>query len=391
MAEWGALLDLLASAPRENGTPALGETADALLLLLDGMGLPTELFAYEAHPHRLRLAGVVALLGGLAYAVALARQRAALALAFALITPTLLLVELDAYQPVFGWWGATQQSHVEATVGPGDFDQHLIVAAHYDSKTDVLDHVERAPFEILGLPLTLLMIAAAIVCWRRTRGRRGPRGRFERGVTIAAAVYGGFAFLSLSGGAFVSERSPGTLDNGAACAVLVALGERLAADPPARTRVTLLFLSGEEIGVQGSWVWAREHFTDTPAQPTAAINLEFLGASSEFATFKGESFATRSYPPDPHLLNVIDALHRERFGIPLWVTWYSAATDGRSFLAHGVPAITLINALPGHALARDMHTAGDNRERIVPGALDDALDLLEATVRRLDADGLQPS
>lgn len=389
MTSWAELLDLLASAPRENGTPALGETADALLLLLDGIGLDTALFSYVAHPNRLRLAGVVALLGGLAYAFALLRRHGGAALAVALLTPALLLVELEGYVPLFGWPGATEQQHVEAVVEPAPFDQHLILAAHYDSKTDLLDHVVRAPIEILGLPLTLLMLAAAVL--RLRRGRAVAPGRLERGAALGAVLYGAFSFLALSGGAFASERSPGALDDGAACAVLVRLGERLAAAPPARTKVTLLFLSGEEIGVQGSWAYAAARFAAPPAVPTAVINLEFLGAAKEFAVFRGERFTTRTYPPAPELVAAVDAVHREQRGLPLWTTWYPAATDARSFLAHGVPAMTLLNALPGHALPRGMHSTDDSRARIVPGALDAALDLLDATVRRLDREGLQGS
>ncbi len=155
--------------------------------------------------------------------------------------------------------------------------------------------------------------------------------------------------------------------------------------------MTLLFLSGEEIGVQGSWAYAARRFAEVPTVPTAAINLEFLGASREFAVFKGETFVTESYPPDPYLVSTVDAVHREQLGLPLWTTWYPAATDARSFLAHGVPAMTLLNALPGHALPRGMHSAEDNQDRIEPGALDAALDLLEETVRRIDASaGLAP-
>ena len=40
---------------------------------------------------------------------------------------------------------------------------------------------------------------------------------------------------------------------------------------------------------------------------------------------------------------------------------------------------------------RVMHSADDNRQRIVPGALDAAVDLLDATVRKLDAEGLRDS
>jgi len=385
---WDSLLDLLASTPRENGTSALAETAIALTALLERLGIPSELIAYVAHPYRLRIAGALALLAGLTYAVALFRRRALLALAVAVLTPALLLLELDAYVPVFGWPGAQVQHHVEGVITPDVFDQHIIVAAHYDSKTDLLDHVIRAPIEILGLPIALWMVAAALVSWRHRRERQRRLRRFERGAAVVAALYGVFSFIALTGGAFASTRSPGTLDNGAATAVMVRLGERLIAAPPARTKVSLLFLSGEEIGVQGSWAYAQSRFATPPTVKTAVVNLEFLGAATDFGVFKGETFTTRRYDPDARLVEVFDSVHRAHQGKPLWVTWYSAATDARSFMAHGVPAMTLLNALPGHALPRGMHSPGDDRSRIVVGGLDAALALLEAAIRRLDTEGL---
>lgn len=386
---WEPLLDLLASAPRENGTAALAETTAAIAALLGSTGLPVELVPYTAHPYRLRIAGVLALLAALAYALCLLRGRPRFAGAIAILTPAALLLELDLYVPVFGWIGAQLQHHVEAVVAPPSWEQHLIVAAHFDSKTDLLDHVVRAPIELLGLPIALLMITGAIVGWRRSRRAAQARpARLERAAAIAAVFYGVFSFIALTSGEFARERSPGALDNGAATAVLARLGERLAADPLDRTRVTLLFLSGEEIGVQGSWLYASERFAEPPSRPTAVVNLEFLGASSDFAVFKGERFTTRTYVADPQLVALFDAVHRQQQDKPLWVTWYSAATDARSFLAHDVRAMTLLNALPGHALPRGMHSPRDNRERIVDGALDAALELLEAGLRRIDAEGL---
>lgn len=384
MTEWNSLLDVLATTPRENGTAAIAEATTSIVQLCEQAGLSTELFAYTAHPYRLRLAGVLALVGGAAYSWTLVRGRAAVALFIAVVTPALLLIELDRYVPLFGWLGAQTQHHVEATIEPAVVEQQLIIAGHFDSKTDLLDHVVRAPIEILGVPIALLMmVAAGLHWWRRREGRA--LGRLGKITVVLAVFYGAFSFIALTGGEFASERSPGTLDNGAATAVMVRLGERLRQNPPERTRVTLLFLSGEEIGVQGSWVCAAERFATAPERPTAVVNLEFLGAATDFAVFKGESFATRTYPPAPWLVEAFDQEHRRQRGKPLWVTWYAASTDARSFLAHGVPAMTLLNALPGHALPRGMHSPRDNRSRIVDGGLDAALELLDATVRRLDA------
>ena len=166
--------------------------------------------------------------------------------------------------PIVSWIGATPQHHVVARLPAGLPTQRLILSAHYDTKTDLLDHVARAPIELLGLPVTALMIVAAVWAARR-RHRAGPLPLVARIAGWTAVVYGLGLFASLTAGMFVRARSPGALDDGAACAVLIRLAERLkAAGPLPHTEVEIALLSGEEIGVDGSWEYARQRFTDPP-------------------------------------------------------------------------------------------------------------------------------
>lgn len=389
MLTWSDVLPRLTEAPRENGSAAVRDTAAWLLETLQGLGIEVNAVAYTAEPYRLRIAGVLALIGGLLYAVCLWRRRPWLALLVAVALPALLLLELDRYVSLVSWVGATPQHHVVARLpAAGPPAQRLIFAAHYDTKTDLLDHVERAPIELLTLPAVALMIAGALVAARR-KARRGPLPWLAR-IAVALAVLNGAAlFVSLSAGAFVARRSPGALDDGAACAVLLRLAERLhASGPLPRTEVEVLLLSGEEIGVQGSWAYAQRRFTQPPDVPTAVINLEMIGAAPNFAVFGSERFSLRSFPADPGLVALLDAVHRAERQQPIYITWYGAATDARSFLAHGIPAATLASDLPGHALVRGMHSADDDAARVDPGALDAALAYLEAVTRMADVRGL---
>src|SRR5512143_835606 len=378
MSAWSELLPRLTEQPRENGSAALHETAAWLAETLQRTGLDVSTVAYTAHPYRLRLAGVLALFGGALYAWSLRARRPLLALCVAVAMPALLLVELDRYVPIVSWIRPAPQA-----------TQRLILSAHYDTKTDLLDHVERAPIELLGLPVTALMIVAAAWSARR-RYRRGPLPRVARIAVWVAPLYGFGLFASLSAGMLVRARSPGALDDGAACAVLVRLAERLhAAGPLPHTEVEVALLSGEEIGVEGSWEYARQRFSAPPELPTSVINLEFIGAAPDLAVFGSEKFSLRSFPPDPTLVGILDAVHRQQRQKPLYVTWDGAATDARSYLAHGIPAATLSSDLPGHALGRGMHAASDSPDRVDPAALDATLAYLEAAVRAADQRGLR--
>jgi Zn-dependent M28 family amino/carboxypeptidase len=202
---------------------------------------------------------------------------------------------------------------------------------------------------------------------------------------VGALLFGSGTFLVLTGGAFVSRRSHGALDDGGACAVLVRVAQGLAAAPLARTSVELALVSGEEIGVLGSRELVRSRYGQRPAGDTFVINLEFIGAASDFAVFRREQFSLRSFAPDPRLVALLDAVHRTRRDKPLHVTWYGAATDARSFLAAGIPSATLISDLPGHPLARHLHSAWDDRSRLDLNALDSAEQYLLAVLRAADA------
>jgi acetylornithine deacetylase/succinyl-diaminopimelate desuccinylase-like protein len=380
---WGVLLQRLAEAPRENGSAALHQTAAFLQQTLADAGLESGALAFTAEPYRLRLAGVFALGAGLLYARAMLAGRRGVALAVALLFPALLVAQLDYGVPVFGWIGAQRQVDVRARLPVEAPARRLVFTAHYDTKTDVLDHVERGPIERLALPVAILMILAPAAAGARLR-----RGRLPWVAPVAAGVavlYGLAMFVAFSAGAFLSRRSPGALDDGGACALLVRLAESLAAMPPLeRTEVQVALLSAEEVGVQGSTHLAADLLAATPALPTFVVNLEGIGASTDHAVLGSERFSLRSMPPDARLVAFLDAVYRERFEQPLAITTYGGATDARSFLARGIPAATLITRVPGERFTRGLHSARDHRSRLDPEALDASLGYLLAVVQAFD-------
>lgn len=389
MDAWDELLGHLAFVPRENGTPQMQATAQLLARALGEAGAQVELFEYFSHPYRLRLAGLVAFACGGLYFLLMRRRKGLAALAVSLLGPALLLLELDAYVPLFGWVGAESAQHVVGRIpaAGGAPTQRLVFTAHYDTKTDLLDHVERAPIDALALPLALLMVAGALgaVLVRRPDVRGWRWVELLRRVAGWGALVQGLAMLLvLSAGALVRPQSPGAVDNGGSCAVVVQLARALAERPLPGTEVELVLLAGEELGVHGSWHYARAKYGAAPAVPTAVVNLEGLGLSKDHAVFPRERFALRGFEPSPALVSLLDQLHRERRQKPLHVTFYGAVTDARSFLAHGVPAVTLVSDLPGHALIRGLHSEKDHRARLDREALAEAVQLLEAVARRAD-------
>jgi acetylornithine deacetylase/succinyl-diaminopimelate desuccinylase-like protein len=389
--EWEWLLARLADVPRENGTAELHRTAEFLREALEATGAAVEVAPFTAGPWVLRLAGILILAGALLYFRWLRAGRCAPALAVALGVPAFLLAQLELMLPVLAWIGAEQQVQLVGRVAPRrPPEQRLVFAAHYDSKTDLLDHVERAPVDFLAAPMIPLMAAGALAGLAAKRGKRGarPLAALASLAAWSAAAYGALAFAALTAGAFVPARSRGALDDGGSCAVLVRMARELARAPRLeRTEVELLLLSAEEVGVQGSWAHARERYGAGADLPTFVVNLEGIGASAEHAVIPRERFPLRSFAPDPRIVALLDAVHAERFGVRLLAGPAGGATDARSFLAHGIPAATLFSLEPGRALPRALHSARDDRSRLDPAALDATLAYLLSVAAAADALG----
>jgi acetylornithine deacetylase/succinyl-diaminopimelate desuccinylase-like protein len=389
MTSWDVLLQRLAETPRENGTPALHQTASWLHETLAASGLATESLGFTSHPYVLRLAGVVALVAAALYLRAVLAGRAWTALGVALVAPAVLLANLEWYVPVFGWVGAERAHHVRVVVPPsGEPEQRLILAAHYDTKTDLLDHSQRRLVQALAGPVLGSMgVAAALLA---ALPRRRFARRLARGAGWLALLWAIAFFLAISAGVFARARSPGALDDGGACAALVRLAEGLAGAPPlARTELEILLLAAEEVGVRGSWLYAAERFAEPPPVPTFVVNLEGIGASMALGVMGAERFSLRAFPPDPGLVDLLDDVLREREGRELQLERRGAATDARSFLAHGIPALTLFSREPGVPEARGLHSSADSRERLDPEALEASVAYLEAVLRAADSEPLR--
>jgi hypothetical protein len=381
MDRWGELLDHLTTAPRENGTAALGQTASWLARFLGQQGIDVQMVAWDAHPWRLRLVGIGCFLAALAYVWLLRSRQGWAALAVALLVPAWLLVELDLGIPVTGWIHPVAESHLVARIPPaeGTADQRLIFSSHYDTKTDLFDHLERAPFVLASVPLALLLVLGAIAA--------GFHGwpKLVRGAQIAALFNGVLFLLIQTGGALVGAKSPGAVDSGAGCAVLLDLAKQLHARPLAHTEVELVFFSGEELGIEGSRVWAKQRFGAGLDKPTYDLNLDGVGESPRLAVMKSETALVRGFRPDEQLFALVDQIHRERIGAPLHRTFYSGVTDARAFLEVGVPALSMTSDLPGHAIQRKLHSRKDSPDRVHPAALTSTSEVLLETARRLDA------
>jgi Zn-dependent M28 family amino/carboxypeptidase len=148
--------------------------------------------------------------------------------------------------------------------------------------------------------------------------------------------------------------------------------------------VQVVFFAAEEERTLGSWAFAR---TLAPGAPVAVVNLESVGASDELAWIPEDGFALRRWQSPEELVALVNGAARELRGaeLPPRELPFGTLTDGRSFLAHGIPALTL-RAFTGESFPRRLHSEHDSRDRLSLPAIERCAELLLALVRRSDAD-----
>ncbi len=375
------LLDRLL-IPRSNGSEGLQEVAGFIQETLRAFTPEVALAPFTATPHGSQLLCGVTLLFMLGFAISVSLARYGLALALAAATAVLLALEMEfLWSPVSGLMPLTE-NNIVATFAGSAGGPTLIFSAHYDTATQWGDHITWGHWApVMGASMLGSVALAVYGLWRRRRGRVLSRALT---LTASSAVLTPFVsfFLFFSVGPLVRAPSPGALDNGGSLAVLLKVAERLATrGSNAPTTVKLVFLAGEEERALGSWHFARGL---SGARPLAVVNLEILGASDELAYVSEEGFLLRSFAPSPQVVELVGDRARVLWGTPLRARRLPGVmyTDGRSFLAHGIPAVTLMSATDGGP--RGLHSASDSRDRLSIPALERAVNLLEALVRHAD-------
>ena len=371
--------------PRPNGSEGLERVGAFLAEALGRSGAVVSFHEFTATPHGFALAWTAALLLVAGYVAAVAARRYALGLALIAATAGLLLLEFERLRsPVSGLLPRVQRNVVGSfPARPGA--PTLVFSAHIDTTTHFGDHFDWGRFGFLQGPATAAAVALCLAGLAlRRRGRALP-GRVALPVALASAVPFAAMFWFQALGPLLREPSIGAVDNGGSVAALVRLSERLAARPAdAPVAVEIVFFAAEEERTLGSWAFARSR---GPAAPLAAVNLESVGAADTLALILEDGFALRRWRSPEPLVAFVNQTARDVFGVELPERRLPAGTltDGRSFLAHGIPALTL-RAFTPEGFPRGLHSWRDSRDRLSPAAIDRAASFLFALVERADAD-----
>jgi hypothetical protein len=385
MVDYAELMRILC-VPRPNGSAAERETARALRDWLTRRGIPYYIHAFKLYPYFNEAIG---------FWIIASRTLLVLSLALRWGWPTALIagvsllggiLDLAFNIPFTTWPGARRGENILIQFEQARAEQEIVLAAHYDSKTELLDHKGAAFFTRkinFGIALTALLGVLGLVDgWLLSQASGWGDVIFWIGLGLGVLlllVVWGFG-LNLTLGRFV-EQSQGAIDNGTACAILLALADRLAKGEISlrRTRVTIALFGGEEVAMQGSRAYVASR--DWPL-PTIALNLEIMAQDGDYVIWEHESNTLRRIPTTPGLNEAVAVLVAEITGdsprsIP------SLMSDGFSFLSAGIPT-TVLGTYHSHMEGGGLHRPTDNLARVVMPRLREGVEVISLILERYD-------
>lgn len=277
--------------------------------------------------------------------------------------------------------------NVVGACGPPDAPRTLVVLAHHDAAPTgaifdptfqawlgetfpgVVERIDTSfPlwWALLGAPL--LVASGAL------RGRRGQLGAGIAGSAVALATFADIAR---------SPIVPGANDNLSAVAVLVALAERLRAEPIDGLRVMLASCGAEEVIQGGIYGFARRHFPQLDRDRTWFLNLETVG-SPKLVMLEGEGPVVMEDYHDRSFRDLVEraAIHA---GASLQRGLRARnSTDAVLPSRAGYPTATLAS-VDRHKALSNYHLMSDTPENLDYRTVAQALTVTEAVARELAA------
>jgi acetylornithine deacetylase/succinyl-diaminopimelate desuccinylase-like protein len=371
--------------PRPNGSEGFAEVASFLSGALEQSGASVTWHEFTATPHGFQIVWGVSLILVLGYCAAIAARRHGAALVLMLAIPVLLLLEFEFLRSPISGLLPLRESNIVGSFSGEPGGPTLVLCAHYDTATHFGDHSSWGAWGLRQGPATAIaVLLAAAGLWRRRRGRDLPRA-LALSVAALTAVPFAAMFWFQTIGPVVRDPSSGAIDNGGSVAALLLLAEQLGErSPGAPTNVKIVFPAAEEERALGSWAYAQ---TLDRRDAVAIINLEFVGAARDLAYAAEDGFALKRYRSSDRIIELVNDTARGLWGAPLRARElpFGTFTDGRSFLAHGVPALTL-RAFTGDSVPRRLHSAHDSRDRLTAAGIERSAEFLRALVDRVDRD-----
>jgi hypothetical protein len=374
--DFGELMSIF-SQPRPNGSIAEEITCQQIQSWLKKHDISYQLHLFQICPFFFESIGIWLILSRSVLSIAIWLSWGWITLPIAIIGLLVGTIDVALRKPLISCFGAKRGKNILIEFKPPDPLSEVVLSAHYDSKTEPLDHKERMIFLKnipLGILLTLLL------------GFIGPLDQWLfvnsvfRSTIHWIGIFLTVPVLFLAWGLGINfsigrwlKPSLGAVDNGAACAILLNLSERLSKGDLhlSKTRITLALFTGEEVNMQGSNAYVRSR--NWPL-PTTALNLEVMAQDGDYVFWEEDGDVFRRFSTSTSINQAICEAVKDSTSS----TAHPAGpilSDGSAFLFAGLPT-SVLGTYDSVLKDRGFHQPTDNLERVKFSRLSEGVDIL---------------
>ena len=377
------LRDIAIHRPDHRDT--LGQTADYIKDFLTTWNIPFTVQEFALRPYMQLIIGISLVIIAIVFFVLIWKKKPIFALIVVLLIPTILILEFELFTPVVSRIITKPAENIIVQFENPEPVRELIFMAHYDSKTDFWDHIQRANVYkwilhvfVLGLLLSIWVlfvkrydslknIFVSIITLTIT-------GLFVVYWSLVALGFGGFIFLS------EERESFGAVDNATAVVTLMAMAKDIRDGKVdiGNSRVTIIFTAGEEVTLQGADWYVKERWgkDEEPDIPTYLVNLELVAQNGNMVYWERVGVFLKYLDADKELIERLNEVWIDISGKEM-DTVDKLTDDSHRFMSAGIPSITVGNSgLPGMGMG-GFHSQHDNLDRVNYENLDLMIETLE--------------
>jgi hypothetical protein len=385
MTDFKKLMEVL-SVPRPNGSQAEQQTCQAIQDWLRVRCIPYQIHTFSHYPYFFESMGVFLVLSRLLLALSFWLRWGWPTLLIAIIGLLGATLDQAIHLPLVTWPGRKRGENILVQFGTQNPKRELFFSAHYDSKTELLDHNQRM-FFLKSLPagffLTFLLgVLGTLDAWLLSEGSAWADWTYWIGFVLSLPLLflaWGLG-LNMAMGRLVKP-SLGAVDNGTACAILLGLAEQLYNSHTSleNTRLTLAWFTGEEVNLQGSRAYCSHR--NFPL-PSAALNLEAMAQDGEYVFWERDGSIFNLQPTSKDVNQLLKKVVSEVAGVEP-VPGGPVISDGASFLSQGVPTGVLGTY---HSVMKNsgFHRPTDNLSRVDWQRLSQGVDILALFLHKYD-------
>ncbi len=383
-----AILERIA-IERPNHSEALEKTASYLKELLTAWGIPFSVQEFPLRPYMMLIVGIAILMLALGFAFAVYRKRPVAALLLALSIPVILVLEYELFVPVVSWLAQKRGENIIMNFPSPSAVRELIFCAHYDSKTDFWDHIQRA--RVYRFMPAAFITSILLALWTFLAARKEALSKgVIRIITLSIAgifvVYIALLALGFGGFIFVPEhrRSIGAVDNGGSVVTLLALAKDIHEKRvnTGSSNVTIVLTAGEEVTMQGAHHYVREFILRDGGRGKASrylVNLELVGQKGDLFYAKKIAIFLKHYRASPELISRAGRVWRSMTGRSMHARDL-ISDDSHRFMAAGVHSITIGHIDASGLGMEGFHCEKDCMSRVDPKNLAHMVKVLERII-----------